>query len=566
MNSRMNNMIQKLLAIIGFDSPKPPSQGSQPSRVVLSSGTRQASRAIQSPKSLAVLDGRVITKSVDRRLGAIDQKRAPEQTQSSMRPSGPRVMTGVVDRRSVEASASALQRVPGSIAQRTSSGMSLERDSASSHTAANSSSPPPAERPNRSRTVASSPLANSASSRQPTTQLSTVLPQGRMGDVSGIIPRSNGPVYDVDAAVKLPKSLTIMASIEPGKEQITASEYVVFEKSLQNLQRAHDKLTENYGQFFLRKRRPETEAEYRQVARRAIDRADPPQLALYTRRVRAKVRAAIICVGIGTIRTTLRLFLEGDETVELEARAAALAEGHRWVSRIRALKEPIGQDDEAGNKMSRRPARRKLRALPDGWELRVFEAARAYPNWFNGICVSLASGVRPVELERGIRVRREGVNLELLIQTAKSSEEHEGIGERSLVFAPDEPWVKALADELGGRTEMVVTWPSAKKSFDAIAAIGRLALPDTKVTVSGYVLRHRFASLVKKAKWPPVEIARALGHSSTKQLSTYGIWNGAARSGGVPLQVRSEREPRIVDKPRDFIATGPNGPRRLVVS
>jgi integrase len=193
----------------------------------------------------------------------------------------------------------------------------------------------------------------------------------------------------------------------------------------------------------------------------------------------------------------------------------------------------------------------------------VFEAARAYPNWFNGICVSLASGVRPVELERGIRVRREGVNLELLIQTAKSSEEHEGIGERSLLLAPDEPWVKALADELGGRTEMTVTWPSAKKSFDVIAALGRSALPEAKVTISGYVLRHRFACLLKQAKWQPLEVARALGHSSTKQLSTYGSWNGAAR-GGLPLRVGSERAPRIVVKPRDFIVRRPSEPKRLV--
>jgi integrase len=559
----MDNMFRKLLAKIGFGSPKPLSQGSRQSRGVLSSGMRQASRAPQSPKSLAALDGRVITKSVDHRLSATDQKRAPEQIQSSMRRSVPHVMAGVVDRRSIEASASVLQRAPGSIAQRISDDMSLERDSASSHTAANSSSLPPAERPNLSRAVASSPLANSASSYQPTTQPSTVLPQGRSGDVGGLVLGSNGSAHEPHAEAKLPPQPARLAPNKPREERSTANDDVSFDESLQQFQQAYEKLTQDYGEFIRRKRRPATEAEYRKVAQRAINRADPPILTHYSRRARAKVRAAIVFVAIGKIRESLAKFLEGRDALALDARAVALADGHRWVARIRALEEPIGQDDEVGNKMSRRPARRKLRALPVGWELRVFQAARKHPRWFYGVCVSLASGARPIELERGVRVRREGVNLELLIQTAKSSEEHEGIGERSLVLAPEEPWVKALADELGGRTEMVVTWPTAKKSFDAVAAIGRSAIPDAKEAISGYLLRHRFANLLKKAKWSPFKIAQALGHSSTKQLSTYGIWNGAAR-GGLPVRVGSERAPRIVDKPRDFIARRPNGPKKPV--
>ncbi len=559
----MDNMFQKILAIIGFGSSKPLSQGSRQSRGVLSSGMRQASRAHQSPKSLAALDGRVITKSVDHRLSATDQKRAPEQIQSSMRRSVPHVMTGVVDRRSIEASASVLQRAPGSIAQRTSDDMSLERDSASSHTAANPSSLPPAERPNLSRAVASSPLANSASSHQPTTQPSTVLPQGRSGAVGGIVPGSDGSAHEPDAEAKPPLQQARLAPNKLGEERSTANDHVPFDESLQQLQQAYEKLTQDYGEFIRQKRLPATEAEYRKVAQRAINRADPPKLTHYSRRAQAKVRAAVVLVAIAKIRESLAKLLESRHPLAPDAWAAALAEGHRWVARIRALEEPIGQDDEAGNKMSRRPARRKLRALPDGWELRLFQAARKYPRWFYGVCISLASGVRPIELERGVRVRREGVNLELLIQTAKSSEEHEGIGERSLVLAPEELWVKALADELGGRTEMVINWPSAKKSFDAVAAIGRAAIPDAKETISGYVLRHRFATVLKKAKWPPVKIAQALGHSSTKQLSTYGSWNGAAR-GGLPLRVGSERAPRIVDKPRDFIARRQSKPKRLV--
>jgi hypothetical protein len=359
----------------------------------------------------------------------------------------------------------------------------------------------------------------------------------------------------------MPMKPTAAVLAKPREERTTTAGYAVPDESAQELHQAHDRLTRDYAELFLRKRRPETEEEYRRVARRAIDRADPPRLAHYHPRARAKVRTAVILLGVGKIAETLNTYFEGYEIVESDARAAALAEGHRWVARIRAVTEPIDKDGASDNKMSRNPARRKLRALPDGWELLVFEAARSFPNWFNGVCVSLAIGVRPVELERGVLVRREGSSIELIVESAKASELHEGIGKRSLLLAPETPWVQALADELGERTEMVARWPSAKKSFDTIAGIGRLALPDAKVAISGYLLRHRFASLLKKAKWAPIEIARALGHSSTKQLSSYGMWNGAVRGGSFPLQVRSEREPRVIGKPRGFISRQSNGPK-----
>ncbi|MCZ8121940.1 MAG: hypothetical protein O9277_00790 [Magnetospirillum sp.] len=338
------------------------------------------------------------------------------------------------------------------------------------------------------------------------------------------------------------------------KERTATANGVGLVEGEMELEKAFNRLMQKHGHFISGKRRPETVWEYRQVARRAVERSDPPKLAHYPRRSRGKVRAAVIFVGIGEIIEALEICLDGREAAAPDARAAALAEGHRWVDRIRAVEMPVDEDNDTANLMTRNPARRKLRNLPDGWEDRLFETARAYSKWFYGVCVALASGVRPVELERGVLVRREGVNLELVVNTAKSSEKHEGIGARTLLMALDMPWVQALATELGDRAEMIVNWPSAKKSRDVIAAIGRAALPDIKETISGYVLRHRFASMLKKAKWSPIEIARALGHASTKQRSSYGSWNGAVRSGGLPLRVTTEREPRDIGKPRDFIS------------
>lgn len=517
----------------------------------------------QRPKPAGSLGARVAKPSSDGPNSVAETSEMLERLQDHMRPNSQIEMSGERHVKPMAALAPRTHRTTDTTVQPPPVSSSPGRRINPPQTASSTSSLPPAERPNLSRAFASSPLANSASSYQPTTQPSTVLPQGRSGAVGGIVSGSDGSAHEPDAEAKLPLQPARLAPNKIGEERSTANDHVSFDESLQRRQQAYEKLTQDFGEFIRQKRLPVTEAEYRKVAQRAINRADPPKLTHYSRRARAKVRAAVVLVAIAKIRESLAKLLESRHPLAPDARAAALADGHRWVARIRTLEGPIGQDDEAGNKMSRRPARRKLRALPDGWELRLFQAARKHPRWFYGVCISLASGVRPIELERGVRVRREGVNLELLIQTAKSSEEHEGIGERSLVLAPEELWVKALADELGGRTEMVINWPSAKKSFDAVAAIGRAAIPDAKETISGYVLRHRFATILKKAKWPPVKIAQALGHSSTKQLSTYGSWNGAAR-GGLPLRVGSERAPRIVDKPRDFIARRPSEPKRLV--
>lgn len=297
-----------------------------------------------------------------------------------------------------------------------------------------------------------------------------------------------------------------------------------------------------------------TEAEYELVARRAIDRADPPSFAQYPRRARPKVRAAIVLYGIRAISRSLKTYFQGGDSVGPDARAAAIEEGNRWLARIRAAEMIVEDGGEVGNEMTRNPARRKLAALPENWEHALLEEAKAYPEWHLGVYVALGIGVRPIELERGVTVRRDGPNLEFIVNTAKASEQHEGIGTRSILMPPETPWVEALEAELGERAAMVVKWPSAKKSYDKIAAMGRAALPEAKPAISGYTLRHRFACLLKQAGLPPLEIARALGHSTTKQLTVYGHWNAKVRGGGLPLRVRSEREPKVIDKSRNIPA------------
>jgi len=349
-----------------------------------------------------------------------------------------------------------------------------------------------------------------------------------------------------------------------GEEGTAKTDGVRLDESAHELEKVFEGLLQKYALLLNSKRRRETELEYRQVARRAIDRADPPQLANYPRRARAKVRAAVIVVGIGEIRATLKALSERRENIGPDVQSAVVADAYRWVERIRSVEVPVAKDGDPGNKMTRCSARRKLRALPFEWELKLFETARAYPNWFAGICASLAIGLRPVELERGILIRRMGQNIEFVVQTAKSCENREGIGKRSLLMSAETPWVQALATELGDRTEMVIKWRSAKKSCDALVVIGRKAFPDLKEKISGYVFRDRFACILKREKWPPIQIAKALGHSSTRQLSSYGVWNGVSRGGALPLRVTAERLPRQIEKPRDFISGRRAQPRGSV--
>lgn len=518
----------------------------------------------QRPKPAGSLGARAARPNSDDPNSGAETMEMFERLQDRMRPHSPIEKLREQHERPVAALAPRTHRITDTTVQTPPVSSSPGERTAPPQTASSTSSLPPTEYRNRPRAIASSPLANSASSHQPTIQPSTVLPKGRSGDVGGLVPGSNGPVRHPDAAVKALKEPSTLASIKSREERIAPTNHVCLDESLQQLNQAHDKLIEDYREQVYRKRRPETEDEYRKVVQRAIKLADPPQLGCYRQRARAKVRAAVVVVAIGKIRESLEMCLVSHDAITQDARMATLADGHRWVSRIRALEAVIEKNGEADNHMMRNPARRKLRTLPEGWELQLFEAAQAHPKWFSGVCVSLAIGVRPVELERGVLVRREGPNIEFTVKTAKASELHEGIGKRSLLLEPETPWVLALADKLGTQTEMVVEWPSAKKSFDAIAAIARSAMPDAKETVAGYVLRHRFACLLKEARFPSIEIARALGHSSTKQLSSYGTWNGVKRGGGLPLRITSDREPRAIVKPRGYISRRSKSPRDKV--
>jgi hypothetical protein len=458
--------------------------------------------------------------------------------------------------RAVAAAASPKSSSPnGPGMQDASSGGSKDASSRSSVTA---SSLAPAARPQLPLKVASSPDHRDASSPPPSTTSSKLLPHGRSGGVAENCGKIHAP--NADPGRRSEPAKPTAESVEIGRADGSATDNgsVTIDERARQLRAIYIELKDKlYAEFFSRKRRPETEDEYRTVALRAIRRDDPPNIAKYHRRTRHKVRAAIVFSGIWAISDALTTYFRGPNSLSHDDRANAVIDGYRWVDRIRAVEMPITDDDPAGNAMNRNPGRRKLPFLPTGWELALFDKARESHSWFHGICVSLAIGVRPVEIERGVHVRRNGPTLEFLVETAKASAEHEGIGKRLIVMPIDTPWTDALANELGDRSEMVVTWESAKKSYDHIVAIGRSAVPDAEEPIGGNVLRHRFACLLKQAKWEEIEIARALGHSSTKQLTVYGSWNGKVRRGGLPLKVTSERDPKVIVKSRDFIAKRP---------
>lgn len=560
----MDNLFQRILGAIGLGSASPEPKSPRRAHGTSSSVARQAAQTPQQLKSPESPVGRAEVPRSSRPRSTTEDREMSQRVQDRMSSSAALERVGAKVGRSAATSSPPPASPPASPQRRASGTSSLTPNAASSPAVLVSSSPSSADAPDGRNPIVSSPSMSNASSHRRVDHALDVLPRGRMWTVDdGLAGKNSSGSARSGGSQSLIKPLS---AVLPGcgEEGTAKTDGVRLDESAHELEKVFEGLLQRYALLLNSKRRRQTELEYRNVARRAIDRADSLQLANYPRRARAKVRAAVIVVGIGEIRATLKALSERRENIGPDVQSAVVADAYRWVEWIRAVEVPVAKDGDPGNKMTRCSARRKLRALPFEWELKLFETARAYPNWFAGICASLAIGLRPVELERGILIRRMGQNIEFVVQTAKSCEHREGIGKRSLLMSAETPWVQALATELGDRTEMVIKWRSAKKSCDALVVIGRKAFPDLKEKISGYVFRHRFACILKREKWPPIQIAKALGHSSTRQLSSYGVWNGVSRGGALPLRVTAERLPRQIEKPRDFISGRRAQPRGSV--
>ena len=155
------------------------------------------------------------------------------------------------------------------------------------------------------------------------------------------------------------------------------------------------------------------------------------------------------------------------------------------------------------------------------------------PDLASALAVAIATGLRPVELDDGVRLRVTGALLEIVVPGAKTKHDA-GYAWRALVFpvgAPETVYLDDRARARGGRDDVdcpretlrAVVTAAAHRTFDR-----RLA-----DAVTPYTLRHLAAGRFRQTL-DSATAARALGHRSP---STTREYSKARTPGPVPERV-----------------------------
>lgn len=176
--------------------------------------------------------------------------------------------------------------------------------------------------------------------------------------------------------------------------------------------------------------------------------------------------------------------------------------------------------------------RKSIRGLPADWRERMLAAAT--PAHKLTIAISAATGCRPAELQKGIRIERAGEKIVAVIQGAKVRYDQKtgkriaGIIERRLELDPASgPLIAHIAEALpDGGTVRVNRWTAGD-------AIRRAAHKCGYKKVTPYSLRHQFSADRKGEGMDRAESAELLGHKSERTQQHYGHAQQGKGRGGV---------------------------------
>lgn len=189
-----------------------------------------------------------------------------------------------------------------------------------------------------------------------------------------------------------------------------------------------------------------------------------------------------------------------------------------------------------------------LKALSKTGDFRDQLVAGAGKAGLVGILVLSIAGLRPAEIQKGVTLKASGEHcLDIHINGVKHTQStgHERRAQRH----DARKWgltakLLALVKKAGGKL-LFSRSPDLLRE-DIKRATKRAKLP---ITIAPYTLRHRFAADLKKAGWSPVEIAKAMGHASTRTGGRYARKQSGGSGTGSMTAVWSSGEVREFGKP-----------------
>ena len=211
----------------------------------------------------------------------------------------------------------------------------------------------------------------------------------------------------------------------------------------------------------------------------------------------------------------------------------------------------------------RHSKRKDMRGAPSNWRELLWDES-GLKEYRLHYALSAVTGCRPGEFDEGflVKVIKDYIlfGIKGLKVRASSGQParvliYKLVGARGLFLSEIVSTVKALPKNNQG---FVTIEPINTKAYSAAIKRASLRLGlGGKTGLSAYNLRHSFASDLKAAGKTPEEIARALGHASTKTQSCYGHAGMSKGGGVVPVLIQAPKAVKLHP-----ISNGKNYPNR----
>lgn len=172
--------------------------------------------------------------------------------------------------------------------------------------------------------------------------------------------------------------------------------------------------------------------------------------------------------------------------------------------------------------------RQVLKKAETDWRDKYFEVTARSKKYRHGALLQGLCGMRPLELERGVIVRRRGAMVAIKILGAKvrktAGQEWRGM------FIPAERFPDWFLEDLGSEPRKYSAPRGAMRSY--LKRLSPLIFPvegdKPPLILSSYVLRHAIATDLRQAGWDSAEIAQVLGERRAETSRWYGLrWTGS---------------------------------------
>jgi integrase len=208
---------------------------------------------------------------------------------------------------------------------------------------------------------------------------------------------------------------------------------------------------------------------------------------------------------------------------------------------------PAKFEKGSGFKPVRRSKSRSLHKVPSDWRERVAEAMPERHRLF--WLLQCATGCRPQELARGISVQLRPLGLITMTIAGAKLSKRAGQPHRTILLSIKEVGVvQMLARELVARPDVVLVLPCKVDTYrKAVSRCCRKVFPtaDVNKLLSAYSARHQRKADWKVAGMNRIDLAKSLGHRTTRSSTYYGA-NVRGRTGSVkPVAVAATHEVKV---------------------